>query len=609
MCETVENKLRDIVNALPDSPGCYQYLDDTGKVIYVGKAKNLKRRVSSYFNNPTQTAKTAVLVRHIRDIKYVVVRTEEDALLLENSLIKRYKPRYNILLKDDKTYPSIVITNEPFPRIFQTRHIVRGAGTYYGPYTHIPTLRALLELIRQLYPLRTCRFAITEEGIKDNRWKICLEYHIKNCGGCCEGKISREQYNQYIDEARTILKGDTKDVLQRMRDEMSSLAAEMRFEEAQNVKERYMLIGEYCARSEVVSNVLHNIDVFNIEDDDNVAYINYLHVVNGAINQAFTFEFKKRLDESREELLAMGIVEMRQRFGSQSREIIVPFAIDLPLEGVVQTIPQRGDKHKLLALSHLNVRQYKIDRLKQADKLNPEQRQTRLMKELQDTLQLPALPVRIECFDNSNIAGTDAVAGCVVFEHGKPNKKEYRKFKIRTVCGLDDYASMQEVVRRKYTRAVEEGTPLPDLLITDGGRGQMEVVRQVVQDELHLDIPIAGLAKDDHHRTHELLYGFPPQVIGLRPDSQLFRLLTQIQDEVHRYAITFHREQRSRHQTHSELDTITGIGPKTKELLLKHFRSVKRIREADPQTLTAVVGDAKARIIVNHFNRNNSTNI
>ena len=597
MMENIE----DIVKRLPETPGCYQYLNDAGRVIYVGKAKNLKRRVSSYFTNPRQTAKTAVLVKHIRDIKYVVVRTEEDALLLENNLIKRYKPRYNILLKDDKTYPSIVVTSEPFPRIFQTRNIVRGAGTYYGPYSHVPTLKALLELIKHLYPLRTCRHALTEDGVREGKWDVCLEYHIKNCEGCCVGKVTREAYNKYIEEARAILKGETKEVLAKMREDMMRLAAEMRFEEAQKVKEKYVLVDEYRARSEVVSSVLHNIDVFNIEDDEGVAYINFLHVSNGAINQAFTFEFKKRLDESKEELLAMGIVEMRGRFASQSKEIIVPFEIDLPLEGVITTVPQRGDKHKLLALSHLNVKQYKMDRLKQAEKLNPEQRQARLMKEIQDALHLKTLPMRIECFDNSNIMGSDAVAGCVVFEKCKPNKQEYRKFKIKTVCGPDDYASMREVVRRKYGRALAEGTPLPDLLITDGGRGQMEVVRQVVEDELGLEIPIAGLAKDDRHRTHELLYGFPPQVIGLMQDSALFRLLTQIQDEVHRYAITFHREQRSKRQTKSELDDIAGIGPKTKEALLRHFRSVKRVREAEFGALAAVVGESKAKILAEYF--------
>ncbi|MCF0189004.1 MAG: excinuclease ABC subunit UvrC [Bacteroidaceae bacterium] len=593
--------IRDIVNNLPESPGCYQYLDDTGRVIYVGKAKNLKRRVSSYFNNPHQTAKTAVLVKHIADIKYVVVRTEEDALLLENNLIKRYKPRYNILLKDDKTYPSIIVTAEPFPRIFQTRNIVRGAGTYYGPYSHIPTLKALLELIKQLYPLRTCRHALTEEGIREHKWDVCLEYHIKNCEGCCVGRVSREAYNRYVDEARAILKGDTKELLARLRREMEQCAAELRFEDAQRIKEKYVLVDDYRARSEVVSSVFHNVDVFNIECDEAVAYINYLHVVNGAINQAFTFEFKKRLDESPEELLAMGVVEMRQRFGSQSREIIIPFEFDLPLEGVTLTVPQRGDKHKLLALSYLNVKQYKLDRLKQAEKLNPEQKQVRLMKEIQDALRLPRLPMRIECFDNSNISGADAVAGCVVFERCKPSKKEYRKFKIRTVSGPDDYASMQEVVLRKYHRAIEENTPLPDLIITDGGRGQMEVVRRVVEDQLHLNIPIAGLAKDDRHRTHELLYGFPPVVVGLKQDSPLFRLMTQIQDEVHRYAITFHRDQRSRRQTRSELDQIPGIGPRTKEILLKHFRSVKRIREADLPALSAVIGESKAKILLDYF--------
>lgn len=594
-------QIASIVNNLPELPGCYQYLDDAGNVIYVGKAKNLKRRVSSYFTNPHQTPKTAVLVRHISDIKYIVVRTEQDALLLENNLIKRYKPRYNVLLKDDKTYPYILVTSEPFPRIYQTRRRVKGAGTYYGPYSHYPTLKALLSLIRQLYPLRTCRHALTSEGIANGRWDLCLEYHIKNCVAPCRGFISSEEYMQYIQQAQTLLRGDTAEVLRMLREKMGALASELRFEEAQEIKKKYLLVEDYRARSEVVSSVLHNIDVFAIEMDEGVAYINYLHVVSGAINQAFTFEFKQRLDESREELLSMGIVEMRQRFGSQSKELIVPFEMDLPLEGVTLTVPQRGDRRKLLSLSELNVKQYKLDRFKQADKLNPEQKQVRLMKEIQDILHLPSLPLRIECFDNSNISGADAVAGCVVFERCKPCKKDYRRYIIRTVEGSNDYASMQEVVLRRYHRMQEEGSPLPNLIITDGGVAQMSAVRHVLQKQLKLNIPIAGLSKDDKHRTHELLFGDPPQVVGLKVDSALFRLLTRIQDEVHRYAIAFHRQRRSKRQVASQLDTIPGIGPVTKAILLKHFRSVKRIREATEEEIASVAGLAKAKIITRWF--------
>lgn len=597
----INEYLKGIVDNLPDCPGCYQYLDDAGTVIYVGKAKNLKRRVSSYFNNPTQTAKTSILVKHIRDIKYIVVPTENDALLLENNLIKRYKPHYNVLLKDDKTYPSIVVTNEPFPRIFQTRQRIKGAGQYFGPYSHIPTMKAVLELINQLYPLRTCRHPLVLESVAAGKYDVCLDYHIKKCCAPCKSFVTREEYNKYVDEARQILKGETAGLCRRLIQEMQLLSDELRFEEAQKIKEKFLLLDDYRAKSEVVSAVLHNIDVFAIEIEENTAYINYLHVVNGAITQAFTFEFKRHLDETAEELLSLGIVEMRQRFESKSKVVIVPFEIDLPLDGIEVIVPQRGDKRKLLALSELNVRQYKLDRLKQSDKLNPEQKSVRLMKEIQDALHLPTLPLRVECFDNSNISGADAVAACVVFERCKPCKKEYRKYHIKTVQGPDDYASMQEVVRRRYTRAKEEGTPLPDLILTDGGKGQMEVVRQIIEDELHLNVPIAGLAKDDKHRTHELLFGFPPVVIGMKIDSPLFRLMTRIQDEVHRFAITFHRDIRSKRQVASELDIIPGIGPRTRTQLIKHFKSVKRMREATFEQLADVVGQAKAKMLRNHF--------
>lgn len=594
---TLEEYLKGIVLNLPEGPGCYQYLDDEGTVIYVGKAKNLKRRVSSYFYRPAQTAKTAILVRHIRDIKYVVVNTEEDALLLENNLIKRYKPRYNVLLKDDKSYPSIVITKEPFPRIFKTRQIVRGAGEYFGPYSHIPTLNALLELIKKLYPLRNCRQLLTAQGIEGGKYKACLEFHIKNCKAPCMGLVTSSQYNQYIAEAREILRGNTATICSALMARMQELAAEMRFEEAEEIKKRYMLLSEYRSRSEVVSTAMRNVDVFAIEEDGDTAFINYLHVVNGCINQAFTFEYRRRMEETKEELLAMGIVEMRNRWKSESGEIVVPFEIDLPLGGITLTIPKAGEKKKLLELSVLNVRQYKLDRLKQSDKLNPEQKKTRILKEIQDALHLPQLPVRIECFDNSNISGSDPVAACVVFEMGKPKKSEYRKFRIKTVAGPDDYASMQEVVRRRYSRLIEEGSPLPHLIITDGGKGQMEVVRKVVEDELHASIPIAGLAKDNRHRTHELLYGFPPQTVAMKQGTPLFNLLTNIQDEVHRFAITFHRDLRSKRQTASALDSIPGIGPATRTTLLKHFHSVKRIKEASEEEIAAIIGAAKAKAV------------
>lgn len=586
-----------IVSNLPDCPGCYQYLDENGTIIYVGKAKNLKRRVYSYFSKDHDNRKTAILVSKIRDIKYIVVNTEEDALLLENNLIKQWTPKYNILLKDGKTYPSIVVTNEYLPRIFQTRKIDRRMGTYFGPYSHQPTMYLLLELIRKLYPLRRCHEAITAESIAKGKHKECLEYHIKNCKAPCTARQSREEYLAHIAEAKEILKGNTAELERNMLRKMQEHAALLEFEEADAIKKKWLLLENYRSKSEVVSNTLHNIDVFNIENNERVAYINYLHVTNGSITQAFTFEYAKRLNESDEELLTAGIVEMRQRYCSKSKEVIVPFPVEHLNKELIVTVPQKGDKKKLLELSKLNVLQYKKDRLSQSDKLNPEQKQVRLMKELQTTLQLPTLPLQIECFDNSNISGTDAVAACVVFRKCKPSKKDYRKYNIKTVSGPDDYASMQEVVRRRYSRMTDEGTPLPDLIITDGGQGQMEVVRQVVEEELHLHIPIAGLAKDGRHRTNELLFGFPPQVIGLKTDSALFRLLAQIQDEVHRFAITFHRNKRSKHQVESALDGLPGIGPKTKERLLKKWHSVKRIKEADVEDLAALVGTAKAKIL------------
>ena len=588
--------LMGIVSSLPECPGCYQYLDETGTIIYVGKAKNLKRRVYSYFSKEHDSRKTAILVSKIRDIKYIVVKTEEDALLLENNLIKQWSPRYNILLKDGKTYPSIVVTNEYLPRIFQTRKIDKRFGTYFGPYSHVPTMYLLLELIGKLYPLRRCREHITADSIAKGKHKECLEYHIKNCKAPCTLRQSREEYMEDIAEAKEILKGNTAQLERQMLQRMQEHAARLEFEEAEAIKRKYILLENYRSKSEVVSNSLQNIDVFNIENNEKVAYINYLHVTNGCITQAFTFEYAKRLDESDEALLAAGIIEMRQRYASESKEVIVPFPVK-HLGDIIVTVPQKGDKKKLLELSKLNVLQYKKDRISQSDKLNPEQKQVRLMKELQDALHLPTLPMQIECFDNSNISGSDAVAGCVVFRKGKPSKQDYRKYIIKTVEGPDDYASMQEVVRRRYGRMMEEGTPLPDLIITDGGKGQMEVVRAVIEDELHLSIPIAGLAKDDRHRTNELLYGFPPQIIALKVESPLFRFLTQVQDEVHRYAITFHRDKRSKHQVASILDEVPGIGPKTKELLLRKWHSVKRIKEADESELAAVIGAAKAKIL------------
>ena len=593
--QALADYLKGIVLNLPETPGCYQYIDENGTIIYVGKAKNLKRRVSSYFNKEQASNKTRLLVTKIRDIRYIVVKTEEDALLLENNLIKRYKPRYNVLLKDDKTYPSIAITNEYLPRVFKTRQRHLRGATYYGPYSHVPTMYALLDLCKQLYHPRPCRTPMTEEGVKCGKYELCLDYHIHNCGGPCVGRQSHEDYMRDIESCREILKGNTAEVARMMKEKMIELAGELRFEEAQRIKEKYDLIENFRARSEVVSNVLHNIDVFNIESDGPGAFVNYLHITNGCINQAFTFEYKKKLDETDAELLALGIVEMRERYHSTSREVIVPFPVDLPEGYALQTIPQRGEKKKLLDLSKLNVKQYKFDRLKQAEKLNPEQKSVRLMKEIQTELGLARLPYRIELFDNSNLQGTDAVAACVVFEKLKPAKKEYRKYIIRTVAGPDDYASMKEVVRRRYTRQKEEQQPLPDLIIADGGKGQMEVIRQVVEDELRLDIPIAGLAKDNRHRTHELLFGFPPQTVGMKADSQLFRTLTHMQDEVHRFAITFHRDKRSRRQTASELDAVPGVGEKTRQALLKAFGSVKRVKEASAEALQAVVGQARGR--------------
>lgn len=590
--------LRGIVMNLPETPGCYQYLDGTGTIIYVGKAKNLKRRVYSYFSKEHGPGKTRVLVSKIADIRYVVVKSEEDALLLENNLIKKYRPRYNVLLKDDKTYPSICVSNEYFPRIFPTRRIVRNGSTYYGPYSHVPTMYGLLDLIKKLYKVRRCNLALTPENIRNGKFKVCLEYHIKNCQGPCIGQQAHDDYMKSIGEIKQILSGNTHELTRQMMSEMQRLAAEMRFEEAQAIKDRYQLLESYQAKSEVVSSVLHNIDVFSIEMDGNDAFINYLHIANGCVNQAFTFEYKRRMDETQEELLQLGIVEMRERYKSLSKEIIVPFELDLELSGVTFFIPQRGEKKKLLDLSILNVKQYRADRMKQAEKLNPEQKSVRLMKEIQAALGMEKMPYQIECFDNSNISGSDAVAACVVFKKAKPSKQDYRKYNIKTVEGPDDYASMQEVVRRRYSRAIEEGTPLPDLIITDGGKGQMEVVRRIVEDELHLNIPIAGLAKDDRHRTRELLFGFPPLTIGLKQNTPLFHLLEQIQDEVHRFAITFHRDKRSKRQTASALDTIKGIGEKTKSALLKHFKSVKRIREASEEELSAIIGPAKAKVLM-----------
>lgn len=596
-------RLKNIVLNMPEKPGSYQYYDESHTIIYVGKAKNLKRRVSSYFHKEVDRYKTKVLVSKIWDISYTVVNSEEDALLLENSLIKKYNPRYNVLLKDGKTYPSICVTNEYYPRIFKTRHINKKFGTFFGPYSNTASMYAVLELIKKLYKPRTCRLLLTRESVERGAFKPCLEYHIHNCLGPCIGRQSYEEYAENMRQAREILKGNTRQLSDMLYKNMQRLAENLEFEAAERVKQKYLLIENYCSKSEVVSHTITDIDVFTIADDDtrSHAFINFMHVRNGAVNQSFTFEYKRKLDESDEELLITAIPEIRERFKSEAKEIVVPFEMEWHLKDAVFFVPQRGDKKHLLELSEMNCRQYKFDRLKQAEKLNPEQKQTRLMKELQQKLGMEKMPYTIECFDNSNISGTDAVAGCVVFKAMKPSKKDYRKYNIKTVTGPDDYASMKEVVRRRYSRMIEEDTPLPDLIITDGGKGQMEVVREVIEDELHLRIPIAGLAKDDRHRTNELLFGFPQKVIGLKTDSELFHVLTHIQDEVHRYAITFHRDKRSKHALHSELDDIRGIGPKTKEALLHHFRTVKRISEASDDELAAVVGSSKAAILKAHF--------
>lgn len=597
------NRLKAIVSALPEKPGSYQFYDADGVIIYVGKAKNLKSRVSSYFHTEVDRFKTKVLVSKIYDISYTVVNTEEDALLLENALIKKYNPRYNVLLKDGKTYPSICVTKEYLPRIFATRTINKKTGTYYGPYSHVGAMHGVLELIKKLYRPRTCRQPLTKEGVESGKYQVCLEYHIKNCGAPCVGKQSLEAYQKNIEQAREILKGNTRQVLRQLKEEMLQLSEELRFEEAEEIKRKYLLIEQFVAKSEVVSQTIDNVDVLSITNDEKTAFVNFIHVSNGQINQSFTFEYKKRLEETDEELLQLAIVEMRERFKSRAKEIVLPQEVDIDLEGVTITVPQRGDKKTLLDLSLMNGKQYKFDRLKQAEKLNPEQKQVRLMKELQDLLHLPKLPYHIECFDNSNISGSDAVAACVVFKKMKPSKQDYRKYNIKTVVGPDDYASMKEVVFRRYRRLTEEDQPLPDLIVADGGKGQMEVIRQAVQDELGLDIPIAGLAKDNRHRTNELLYGFPPRVIGMKTNSELFRVLTQLQDEVHRFAITFHREKRSKSALHSELDNIKGIGPKTRDDLLKALKSVKRIQDASLEELSKIIGQAKGQMVFQHFHQ------
>lgn len=603
MNEEILEYIKTILAVMPEKPGCYEYFDEKGTIIYVGKAKNLKRRVSSYFNKQQDSNKTRVLVKQIRDIKYFVVDTEQDALLLENSLIKQYHPRYNVLLKDDKTYPSIVVKNEYFPRIYQTRNIIRDGSRYYGPYPSVYTAKVMLQLVKELYPLRTCKYPLTPENIRDGKYSVCLEYHIKRCKGPCEGLQSLEEYMRNIAEIKEILRGNISQVSKHLYEQMMQLSAELKFEEAQKVKEKYEAIENYRSKSVVVTPMLHNIDVFSITENEPSVYINYLHIGNGAVVQAYTFEYKKKLDESKEELLSLGIIEMRRRFDSTAKEIIVPFTLDIELEGVQFTVPQRGDKKKLLELSEMNGRQYKLDKLKQSEKLNPEQRNVKLLKEIQTYLHLEELPAQIECFDNSNIQGSDPVAACVVFKMGKPSKADYRKYNIKTVEGPDDYASMREVVRRRYTRMIDEKSSLPNLIITDGGKGQMEAVRSVVENELHLHIPIAGLAKDDRHRTAELLFGFPPEVIGMKMDSPLFHLLTRMQDEVHRFAISFHRDKRSKGQNHSILDDIKGIGEKTKTLLLKHFKSVKRIREASAEELFSLIGEKKAVALMDGLNK------
>ena len=593
--------LRGIVRRLPDKPGSYQFYDDTHTIIYVGKAKNLKSRVSTYFHSEVDRFKTAVLVSKIYDISYTVVNTEEDALLLENSLIKKYNPRYNVLLKDGKTYPSICVTNEYFPRIFKTRTINKKWGSYYGPYSHIGTMYAVLDIIKELYHPRTCRQPITKEGIESKKYKVCLDFHIKKCLGPCVARQSYENYQKNILQAREILKGNTRQVLRDLKDEMLKLSEELRFEEAEEVKRKYLALDGFVSKSEVVSHTINNVDVFSITSDEKIAYINYIHVSNGCINQSFTIEYKKKLNESDEELLQLGIIELRERFKSDAKEIIIPMEMESILENVRFTTPKLGDKKTLLDLSIMNCKQYKFDRLKQAEKLNPEQKQVRLMKELQEKLGLPKMPYQIECFDNSNISGTDAVAACVVFKSMKPSKKDYKHYNIKTVSGPDDYASMKEVVHRRYSRLIEEEQPLPDLIVADGGKGQMEVIRQVIQDELNLDIPIAGLAKNDRHRTNELLYGFPPMSVQLKTDSELFYVLSQLQDEVHRFAIEFHRNKRSKRALTSELDNIKGIGPKSREALLNALKTVRKIQEAPLAELTSIVGEAKAKIVYDHF--------
>ena len=594
-------RLKQIVGSMPEKPGSYQFYDKDGTIIYVGKAKRLKSRVSSYFHTEVDRYKTKVLVSKIENLTYTVVNTEEDALLLENSLIKKYNPKYNVLLKDGKTYPSICITNEYFPRIFKTRQINKKWGTYFGPYSHVPSMYAVLDLIKDLYHPRTCQQPLKMDEIERGKYKVCLDYHIKKCGGPCIGKQSHEDYIKNINQAKEILKGNTRGILRQMREEMMALAEDLKFEEAEAIKKKYELILGFCAKSEVVSHTIDNVDVMSITNDGATAFINYIHVSNGCINQSFTFEYKKKLEETDEELLSLGIAEMRERFKSHSKEIILPMALDIELEGVTITVPQRGDKKTLLDLSIMNGKQYKFDRLKQKEKLNPEQKSVRLMTELQQLLKLPRLPYQIECFDNSNISGTNAVAACVVFKKMKPSKNDYRKYNIKSVVGPDDYASMKEVVRRRYERLRDENERMPDLIITDGGKGQMEVVREVIEDELKLNIPIAGLAKDSRHRTNELLYGFPAVTIGIKTDSELFHVLTRIQDEVHRFAITFHRDKRSKAALHSELDDIKGIGPKTKETLLKIFKSVKNIREASLEELGKAVGESKAKLIIEYF--------
>lgn len=600
------SRLKNIVSNMPTKPGSYQFYDQTGTIIYVGKAKNLKIRVSSYFHKEVDRYKTKVLVSKIHNLTYTVVNTEEDALLLENNLIKKYKPKYNILLKDGKTYPSICVTKEYLPRIFNTRTINKKWGTYFGPYSHIGAMYGMLDIIKKIYYPRPCRQPLTKEGIEEGKYKPCLEYHLHNCKGPCINKQSWEEYQDNIMQAKEILKGNSRQLQQTLKERMLKAAEELHFEEAEELKQRIIILEGYCSKSEVVSHTINDVDVFTITSDDTTAYINYMHVTHGNINQAQTFEFKKKLNETEEEILTLGILQIREQLGSNAREIIVPFNLETDIEGLTITVPQRGDKRTLLELSEMNGKQYRFDRLKQVEKLNPEQKQTRLMKELQEKLQLPKMPYQIECFDNSNISGSDAVAGCVVFKAMKPSKKDYRKYNIKTVEGPDDYASMQEVVRRRYSRMIEEGSPLPDLIITDGGQGQMSVVREVVEGELGLQIPIAGLAKNDRHRTNELLYGNPPQTIGIKTNSELFHVLSRIQDEVHRFAITFHRDKRSKHALHSELDEIAGIGPKTRDTLINHFKSVKKIKEADIQSITDIIGNKKAEIIYNHLHQENS---